>query len=141
MTPQKKLKAVFSEILAEVARNDQLLAKLNDILENPKELSAPAPKKSARRQPGRFDPMALHRQHPEELPRRLDELTVEELKDIIAENGMDRTKLAMKWKRKDRLTQLIISTVKSRSQTGDVFRAPLPERSNDQRGKEGHTAF
>jgi len=124
MTPQNKLKAAFNELLAEIERNDHLREKLTSILTDSKELAAALPKKSARRQPGRFDPMALHREHPEELPRRLEELTVEELKDMIAENGMDRTKLAMKWKAKDRLMQLIINTVESRAQKGDAFRTP-----------------
>jgi hypothetical protein len=37
---------------------------------------------------------------------------------------MDRTKLAMKWKDKPRLVELIVSTVESRAQKGDAFRAP-----------------
>ncbi|MBI5090888.1 MAG: hypothetical protein HZB26_00415 [Candidatus Hydrogenedentes bacterium] len=132
MTLHKKLKAVFSELLAEVERNDHLRTTLNSILEDPKESTESPPQKSARRQPGRFDPMALHRQNPKELPRRLDELTVDELKDIIAENGIDRAKLAMKWKTKDRLIQLIVDTVESRALKGDVFRTPLTERLTDQ---------
>ena len=72
--------------------------------------------------------MALHREHPEDLARRLDELTIEELKDIVAENGMDRAKLAMKWKTKDRLISLIVTTVKNRALKGDEFRAPSSER-------------
>jgi hypothetical protein len=66
--------------------------------------------------------MAVNREHPEELPRRLGELSVEELKDIIAEHGMDRARLARKWKAKDRLIELIVNAVKSRAQKGDAFR-------------------
>jgi len=128
MNLPKKLKAVFNELLAEVERNDQLRENLNRILESPVSHAEPPPKRSARRQPGRFDPMALHREHPEDLVRRLDELTVEELKDIVAENGMDRTKLAMKWKTKERLIELIVSTVKSRALKGDAFRTPIAEK-------------
>jgi hypothetical protein len=47
---------------------------------------------------------------------------------------MDRTKLAMKWKAKDRLIELIISAVKSRSQKGDAFRAgPTQQQSEERR--------
>jgi len=124
MTPHKTLKAVFSELLAEVERNDQLRAKLESLLGLSKETPTPSANKSSRRQPGRLDPMTLHREQPGELSRRLNELNVEELKDIVAENGMDRTKLAMKWKAKDRLVKLIVSTVESRVQKGDAFRTP-----------------
>jgi len=127
MTLQKKLKAVFDELLAEVTRNDQLRERLSNILESPNDAGGSPLKKSARRKPGQLDPMAVHRQSPAELPGRLEELTVDELKDIVAENGMDRTKLAMKWKAKDRLIDLIISTVESRAQKGDVFRTLPPE--------------
>jgi hypothetical protein len=37
---------------------------------------------------------------------------------------MDRSKLAMKWKTKDRLVELIVSTVASRARKGDAFRDP-----------------
>lgn len=124
MSPQKTLRAMFNELLAEVERNDQLRARLSDIMGGPKESPATPAKKASRRQPGRFDPMALHRQNPGELPRRLSELNLEELRDIVAENGMDRTKLAMKWKARERLIDLITSTVESRAQKGDAFRAP-----------------
>lgn len=81
-------------------------------------------KKPLRRKPGPFDPMAVHRELPDQLEGRLAALEVEELKDIIAEYGMDRSKLAMKWKTKARLIELILSTVRSRSQKGDAFRSP-----------------
>ena len=82
-----------------------------------------APKKSQRRKPGPFDPMAVHRDTPEQLKGKLQTLEIEQLKDIVAEHGMDRSKLAMKWKTKERLVELIMSTVVSRSQKGDAFRA------------------
>ncbi len=56
------------------------------------------------------------------LRTRLDELNIDELKDIVAEQGMDRSKLAMKWKKKDRIINLIITAVESRIHKGDAFR-------------------
>jgi hypothetical protein len=56
---------------------------------------------------------------------------------MIAEQGMDRTKLARKWKAKDRLIQLIVTSVKSRAQKGDAFRggtAPSGRDSGDRAG-------
>ncbi len=134
MNTEKQLQAVFAELLAEVSRNDELRKRLAAILAGVADDDKRPQKRSARRQPGRFDPMAIHREHPEDLSRKLDELTVEELKDIVAENGMDRTKLAMKWKAKDRLIELIVSSVKSRAQKGDAFRGGHTPQPSDDRG-------
>jgi hypothetical protein len=50
-------------------------------------------------------------------------LSVEELKDIIADSGMDRAKLAMKWKTADRLIEFIIEVTIRRAHKGEVFAA------------------
>ena len=124
MSLQKQLKSVFDELLAEVSRNDKLRQRLADILGGSLAQTKAWTRRSARRKPGLFDPMVVYRERPEGLSRRLGDLSLEELKDIIAEHGMDRTKLARKWKEKDRLIELILNAVKSRSQKGDAFRAP-----------------
>ena len=78
---------------------------------------------SGRRTAPVLDPYAIHRETgPEVLRQRLGQLSVEQLKDIIAEHGMDRDKLAMKWRTPDRLIERITTTVSSRVQKGDVFR-------------------
>ncbi len=85
--------------------------------------TGPSGRASGRRTAPVFDPFVIHRQDgPEVLRQRLGELSVEQLKDIIAEHGMDRDKLAMKWKTPDRLIERITMTVSSRAQKGDVFR-------------------
>jgi hypothetical protein len=83
----------------------------------------PSDRASGRRAAPVFDPFVIHRQDgPEVLRQRLEGLSVEQLKDLIAEHGMDRDKLAMKWKTPDRLIERITTTVNSRAQKGDVFR-------------------
>jgi len=124
MTLQEKLKALLDEVLAEVERNPAFRERLSQLLEGQPTIAPQQLKRSARRQPGKFDPMAVYRDQPQELTARLEALSVEELKDIVAEGGMDRAKLAMKWKDKQRLIELIVNTVKSRDQKGDAFRAP-----------------
>jgi hypothetical protein len=52
----------------------------------------------------------------------LTPLNVEQLKDIVAEYGMDTSKLALKWKSRDRLQDLIVATVRDRLAKGDAFR-------------------
>lgn len=70
-----------------------------------------------------LDPFTIHAQGEDVLKARLLELDAERLKDIIAEHGMDTAKLAMKWKSKDRLVDLIVTTVRTRRTKGDAFRA------------------
>ena len=50
-------------------------------------------------------------------------MTDKELKDIVADYGMDPSKLAMKWKDRDRVIKLIIDTSQRRASKGDAFRA------------------
>jgi hypothetical protein len=83
----------------------------------------PSGRAGGRRTAPVFDPFVIYREDGlEALRQRLEDLSVEQLKDIIAEHGMDRDKLAMKWKTPDRLVERITMTVSSRAQKGDVFR-------------------
>ncbi len=85
--------------------------------------TGPSERAGGRRTAPVFDPFVIHQQDgPEVLRQRLGELSVDQLKDIIAEHGMDRDKLAMKWKTPDRLIERITTTVNSRAQKGDVFK-------------------
>ena len=53
----------------------------------------------------------------------LSPLIEKELKDIIADFGMDPSRLAMKWKDKEKLIQLILDTSIRRASKGDAFRS------------------
>jgi len=122
MDTNKLIEAIFSELLKEVRANKDLQDRITRLFEKQvKRVDKPL-KRHHRRKPGPFDPMTVHRDQPEELGPRLEALDVEELKNIVAEHGMDRSKLAMKWKSKERLVDLIMTKVKSRAQKGDVFR-------------------
>jgi hypothetical protein len=78
-----------------------------------------------RRPAGVIDPMRLMSSEGEPaLRQRLAGLDVEELKDIVAEHGMDTTKLAMKWRKPERLVALIVTTVRDRLSKGSAFRSP-----------------
>ncbi len=122
----KLLNAIWGEFLKELRLNQDFRTRIVQIIEkNTTNASADEwSRRSRRRKPGPFDPMAVYREQPETLKSRLEDLEIEELKDIIAEHGMDKAKLAMKWKSKERLIDLIITTIQSRSQKGDVFRTP-----------------
>ena len=81
------------------------------------------PKKSNRRAPGPFDPFAVFAEGGSEgLRNRLDALDLEQLRDIIAEHGMDNDRLAMRWKTRDRVINRIIERVGARAAKGSAFR-------------------
>ena len=123
MDTVKLLRALLRELVSEVEVNEGLRNKLDVLIKRQcgSEIHQ-TPKKSNRRKPGLFDPVSVYRENPDSLQPRLENLEIEELKDIVAEQGLDRAKLAMKWKSKERLIELIVTSVKMRSQKGDAFR-------------------
>ncbi len=79
-------------------------------------------RRNGRRTPPILDPVELVSQGEPALREQLNPLTVEQLKDIVAGYGMDPSKLVMKWKSRDRITDHIVQMAITRSQKGDVFR-------------------
>lgn len=76
-----------------------------------------------RRKPGPFDPFAVYAEGQEPgLRTRLDVLSLEELRDIVAEHGMDTDRLAMKWKDPRRVVERIVERVMERTWKGSAFR-------------------
>ncbi|CAN5702663.1 hypothetical protein BH23GEM9_BH23GEM9_20190 [soil metagenome] len=122
-----RLRALLAAVEAEAERNSVFAAELSHALGIVDGTESSAPKlkarKAQRRSKGAFNPMDALRDAGENgLRRELASLNIEQLKDIIAENGMDQRKLAMKWKSADRLTDLIVTTAHARIVRGDVFR-------------------
>lgn len=85
---------------------------------------APAkPTTRSRRSKGLLDPFAVFEVSGEAgLRARLSTLTVEQLKDIIAEQGMNHDGAAMRWKTASRLVDRIVERVEARSSKGEVLR-------------------
>lgn len=121
MTIEERLASLFAEIQREVQKNPDFAERIAKVFNRD---GAEESVRPHRRSPGVLDPFNVIQQGEEALKTRLEELDIEQLKDIVAEHGMDRSKLAMKWKTKDRLIALIVSTVSSRARKGDAFRAP-----------------
>jgi hypothetical protein len=70
-----------------------------------------------------LDPFALYANGGEDgLRTRLEALDLEQLRDIIAEHGMDHDRLAMKWKDQARVVERIVERVGTRSAKGSAFR-------------------
>lgn len=80
--------------------------------------------RSNRRNPGPWDPFAVFAEvGADGLRERLMQLNLEQLRDIVAEHGMDADKLAMKWKDTSRVAERIMERVMSRSEKGSAFRS------------------
>lgn len=123
----KRLRAFFRAVIDEVESNDEFAKKIIDALYEDVEVGAlkteSNTKRSAnRRDPAVLDPIQMVMDGDDSLEERLGKLTDKELKDIIADYGMDSSKLAMKWKDKERLINLILDTATRRASKGDAFR-------------------
>lgn len=80
--------------------------------------------RSGRRSPGPLDPFAVYADTGESgLRQALATLDLEQLRDVVAEHGMDHDRLAMKWKRPDRVIGRIVERVEAVSSKGFAFRS------------------
>lgn len=131
MDSDKLIEEILDEVFDYVRHNKGLRVKLERIISRHVKDTSVATPKPRRRKPGVFDPMHVYRETPEDLRPKLEQIGIDELKDIVAEHGMDRSKLAMKWKSKDRLIELITETIASRSQKGDAFRKGPSQSKSD----------
>jgi len=85
---------------------------------------APSTASPGKRSVPALDPFQVFEAQGEDALRAgLASLSVEQLKDVVAHHGMDTARLAMKWKKSDRLVSLILDRVRQRSTKGDAFRS------------------
>lgn len=134
------LRQLMSAVIEEAEHNEKFLQKLEGILEG-KDIAAKkagSSKKnkgtgrpSNRREPAVLDPVALVSEDEKLLIEKLQELTDTQLKDIIADYGMDTSRLAMKWKDRGRLINLITDTARRRASKGDAFREKTDDDVTD----------
>ena len=125
----------FAEVVSEEAqRNPDFAQRLQRIFDTKSNRSktrlSPARQKLSRssrpanrRPPAILDPVALAVQGEDALRKELDPLTLDQLKDIIADYGMDHDRLAMKWKTQWRLIDRIVEVSIGRAHKGDAFRS------------------
>ena len=76
-----------------------------------------------RRTPSVLDPVQLVEESEQVLREQLSVLTVEQLKDVVADHDMDPSKLVMKWRTQERIVNHIVERAMSRSRKGDAFRS------------------
>ncbi len=83
----------------------------------------PRLKKSGQEYPRDLDLYQLNAQGGEQLLREsLNLLDTTALKKVVSEGGFDPSQLALKWRKKERLVNLIVERVAGRARIGEVFR-------------------
>jgi hypothetical protein len=112
----KKISAIISD---EISTNAEFAQKITTALGG--DAPSTAPKRRNRRDPAKINPFELLEQGEDKLSQALSILSIEELKDVISENGMDTAKLALKWKDRQRLENHIIEATQRRASKGDAF--------------------
>jgi hypothetical protein len=141
----KVLAGLTAVIAEEALQNAEFRTQLNEVLANDvgrsmgvlprkgpvapaarasKGASAKARPKRGRRAPGPWDPYDVYAEVGETgLRDRLSQLELEQLRDIIAEYGMNTDGLAMRWRTADRVVGRIVERVVDRAAKGDAFRS------------------
>lgn len=80
-------------------------------------------RKGGRRTPAILDPIEIAIAGESALRSRLQELTLEQLRDVVAQFRMDPGKLVMKWKDPHRVIDRIVEMSLARAAKGEAFRA------------------
>jgi hypothetical protein len=80
-----------------------------------------------RRAPAALDPIQVARDGELTLRSALEKLSLEQLRDIVAEYGMDPGRLVMKWTMPERVINRIVEMSVARAHKGNAFRKPTDE--------------
>jgi len=122
----RALDRLVAAVANEASTNPQLADALSAALTDTRPRTTDdKPPRGARRKRGPWDPFAIYAEHGETgLRERLSRLGLEELRDMIAEHGMDTDRLAMKWRNPERVVGRIVDRVVDRAAKGDGFRPP-----------------
>ena len=144
MRIRRKLLELARAVADEAERDPEFAQRLGEVLglepgrRDKKETKDDRPRK--RRTLAVFDPVAVLREHgDQELRSRLSSgLDLEQLKDIVAQYGMDPGKLVMKWKTQERVADRIVELSTKRAQKGDAFREDARSGSELERRDDRH---
>lgn len=78
-----------------------------------------------RRAPAQLDPVQVVREGELALRAALEMLSLDQLRDIVAEYGMDPGRLVMKWNTPERVIERIMEMSMARAHKGNAFRKPV----------------
>lgn len=144
MNIRKLLTALVREVADEADRNPAFRQRVEQVLgvivASPQVAATPRasskneePKRpSNRRAPAVLDPVQLARQGEDMLRAALGKLDIEQLRDVVADYGMDTGKLVIKWRTPDRIIDRIVEVSRQRAHKGSAFRDSPSENAQDQ---------
>lgn len=116
----KKVARILRILAEKVEGNPNILKGLEL---SQQEIPAVKQKKEMQEPPINFDIFQIFAEGDEAaLRQKLETLDLRSLKRIIRQHGFDPSKLAEKWRKKERLLNLIIERVFARSDKGRVFK-------------------
>ncbi len=141
MSLKTTLGRLMRVVLDEAERNPAFEAALIEALDPvgqkarvPKEMPATeaadrgqAKRGKNRRTAAALDPVQIVREGEQALRNALEGLTLDQLRDIVAEYGMDPGRLVMKWNTADRVIDRIVEMSIARAQKGSAFRRSTEE--------------
>lgn len=141
MSLRNILNRLMRVVIEEAERNPEFEAALNDALETTvakrKSTKGNAPVGSTdssdakrgknRRAPALLDPVQIVRDGEPALRNVLEKLSLDQLRDIVAEYGMDPGRLVMKWVAPERVIDRIVEMSVTRAHKGSAFRKPSDE--------------
>jgi hypothetical protein len=128
MSIRTALYALARAVADEAERNAEFRAELEQALgldrSMPEGSKGEARRKGGRRTPALLDPIELARRGEGALRENLSILSHEQLLDVVAQYGMDPSRLVMKWKDSGRVIDRIVEVALARATKGDAFRDP-----------------
>jgi hypothetical protein len=114
----KKVARILRTLARKVEENPDLLKDMELSLGD-----IPAVKRKEKELPINFDIFQIFAEGGEmALRQKLETFDLRTLKRIIRQHGFDPSKLAEKWRKKERILSLIIERVSARSDKGKVFK-------------------
>ncbi len=142
MNLRNTLNRLIRVVIEEAERNPDFEAALSDALGGIKKRiaketagnfpgeqldSASEKRPKNRRPPAVLDPVQTVKDGEHVLREALGKLSLDQLRDIVADYGMDPGRLVMKWVAPERVIERIVEISLTRAHKGDAFRKPGDE--------------
>lgn len=125
MSLKKALNDFIRVVAEEAERNPDFARRVEEVFglqpKPPKPPKLNTSRPANRRTAAALDPVQLVRQGEAALRMGLGRLDIEQLKDIVADYGMDPAKLVMKWKDPQRIIDRIVELSIGRARKGESF--------------------
>lgn len=108
-------------VIEEAERNAEFASRMEGAIGLKKSANRGKARSVRRRNPAVLDPIQLAREGEATLRTQLGVLSLEQLKDVIADYGMDFGQLVRKWKRPERIINRIVEVSLGRAKKGEGF--------------------